>query len=447
MLQSSVRHRKVSDIYCRVDSTSCLKLTRAVRNRCKKYEHLGSDVDHSQPLFTTELPKFEGWAPAWSPSQSAPAAESAQRINVESGLDLSPPSVPKTSFSDAREHALEQCYITHPGSLTCSSASVTCDERSGTIMLSLKASVRSTEGKKANRLELEELGWLALKLAAEERAAALNQQMILPCEHDERHRQVLNMLKNGVVLDATKSVNSFGHVSYVVTLEDQVSKQRCQALFKPAIEGDGEGWHRVPIEAAAYHLNLLLGMDCVPPAVFRSACDVDWQHFDRGGAFIYWCSAATGLSKVPPREWGCHPDVMLSDTRILDVLIQNSDRHEGHFMWAEHWAKGAYKAGRVSHDAWRGRMHPILIDQAAGFRPEAFVSLEHENAFGSGPTNTISSKTYMRLRFLDLPAVTAALGEYISPEEIRSLLRRKDEILHHFDTLVGTKGYHQVVLE
>jgi hypothetical protein len=62
-------------------------------------------------------------------------------------------------------------------------------------MLSLRASVRSTEGKHANKLELEELGWLALKLAAEERAAALNQQMTLPSEHDERHRQVLNMLK------------------------------------------------------------------------------------------------------------------------------------------------------------------------------------------------------------------------------------------------------------
>ena len=52
---------------------------------------------------------------------------------------------------------------------------------------------------------------------------------------------------------------------------------RCQALFKPTMEGHGDGWHRVPIEAAAYSLNLLLGMDYVPPAVFRSSCDVDWQ--------------------------------------------------------------------------------------------------------------------------------------------------------------------------
>ena len=44
---------------------------------------------------------------------------------------------------------------------------------------------------------------------------------------------------------------------------------RCKALFKPFVEGHCEGWHRVPIEAAAYHLNLLLGMDYVPPAFYR----------------------------------------------------------------------------------------------------------------------------------------------------------------------------------
>ncbi len=28
-------------------------------------------------------------------------------------------------------------------------------------------------------------------------------------------------------------------------------------------------------------------------------------------------------------EWGVDPDVLLSDTRILDVLLHNSDRHHG----------------------------------------------------------------------------------------------------------------------
>ncbi|PNH08746.1 hypothetical protein TSOC_004669, partial [Tetrabaena socialis] len=57
-----------------------------------------------------------------------------------------------------------------------------------------------------------------------------------------------------------------------------------------------------------------------------------------GGAFIYWCSNARQLDTVPMSEWNIESEVLLSDTRILDVLIQNSDRHAGHFLFAEHWA-------------------------------------------------------------------------------------------------------------
>ncbi len=83
------------------------------------------------------------------------------------------------------------------------------------------------------------------------------------------------------------------------------------------MEGDCEGWHRVPIEAAAYQLNLLLGMDCVPPAVVRPEADVDWTHYPAGGAFIYWCGAAKQLDGVPMHEWSVPSQVLLSDTRIL----------------------------------------------------------------------------------------------------------------------------------
>jgi hypothetical protein len=50
-------------------------------------------------------------------------------------------------------------------------------------------------------------------------------------------------------------------------------------------------------------------------------------------------------------------------------------------------------------------------------------------------------------RFLDLPTVTASLGEFVSPEEVVELLNRKDAILHYFDAMVHKKGYGAVVLE
>ncbi|KAG2454586.1 hypothetical protein HYH02_000427 [Chlamydomonas schloesseri] len=312
--------------------------------------------------------------------------------------------------------------------------------------------------------ELEELAWLAVRDAASDNVLALNRQSTRgPAGREERHRFVCQMLRNGTIVDAKRMENGFGHVTYLVVLEDGKGR-RMRAAFKPRVEGDGEGWHRVPIEVAAYQLNLLLGMDVVPPAVFREDADVDWTHYPAGGAFIYWCGGARQLDTVPMHEWSIPSATVLSDTRILDVLIQNSDRHAGHFLYAEHWADGSYvpvpntqhqhnqhaKGGgssTASLSGWRGRMSPVLIDHAAGFRPDAFVCLDHENAFMTGPTRHISARTYLRLRFLDAPTLQAAMGGILMPEEVAALLSRRDSVLAFFDSLVAEKGYGSVVLE
>lgn len=85
----------------------------------------------------------------------------------------------------------------------------------------------------------------------------------------------------------------------------------------------------------------------------RSGIDVDYRHFDEG-AFIYYVPKTKPLKKVPAANWGVSVARLLSDTRVLDVLLNNSDRHSGHFLYGEHWA-----------DA---KMCPVLIDHAAGFR-------------------------------------------------------------------------------
>lgn len=50
-------------------------------------------------------------------------------------------------------------------------------------------------------------------------------------------------------------------------------------------------------------------------------------------------------------------------------------------------------------------------------------------------------------RFLDQSTVTESLGEFIAPEEVAALLRRKDAILQYFDAMVHEKGYAMIVLE
>jgi hypothetical protein len=42
---------------------------------------------------------------------------------------------------------------------------------------------------------------------------------------------------------------------------------------------------------------------------------------------------------------------------------------------------------------WRGRQSPVLIDHAAGFRKDAFVTLDHENAFCTGGTTHLNDST------------------------------------------------------
>ncbi|GIL87827.1 hypothetical protein Vretimale_13138 [Volvox reticuliferus] len=348
----------------------------------------------------------------------------------------------------------EHCAQTHPGSVCCTSTAVEKDATHNSCVVTLKTTVKVTDSRlQVAPAELEELAWLAVRDTATEAVLVLNRQGNLSAGRQERHRFVCNMLRNGTIRDAKRMENGFGHVSYIVTLEDKSTGKRIRAAFKPRVEGDCEGWHRVPIEVAAYQLNLMLGMDVVPPAVMRGDCDVDWTRYPQGGAFIYWCAGARQLNTVSMSDWSVPGPVLLSDTRILDVLIQNSDRHAGHFLYAEHWADGDYapqphgRGSGGSGSIWRGRMSPVLIDHAAGFRQDAFVCLDHENAFLTGPTRRISARTYLRLRFLDAPSLRSALHGIVTDEEIAALLSRRDAMLSFFDGLVAEQGYENVVLE
>lgn len=48
-------------------------------------------------------------------------------------------------------------------------------------------------------------------------------------------------------------------------------------------------------------------------------------------------------------DWGVDPALLLSDTRVLDVLLHNSDRHHGGWrVWA--WLIGG--GGGGGQDGW-----------------------------------------------------------------------------------------------
>lgn len=333
------------------------------------------------------------------------------------------------------------CTVSHPGALCCTRTTVAQDERQKTAVISLRTTIKlngvSASGSALSLDALVALGAQSLAAHATELCTKQVQSAAeLPGDANDRHTFYVNILSQGKIVHAESwsAANGFGHPSYKVTLQHPTTKDEVTALFKPKIEGDGDGWHRPSMEWVAYELNTLLGMDLVPPVAYRrGGVDVDYQHF-KEGAFILWVNKAEELKNVPQERWGVSQEKLLSDTRILDVLLHNSDRHHGHFLHAQHWSLN-------------GEKHPVLIDHAASFRKEAFVSMDHENAFRTGPVRTVSAKTYLRLRFFDARAIAARFAPVLTAGELRELLQRRNAILEYLDHLVQTVGHSKVVIE
>lgn len=105
-----------------------------------------------------------------------------------------------------------------------------------------------------------------------------------------------------------------------------LTTQCVQAMVKPREPGDFDGWHRTPIERVAYLLNLLLGLDYVPPTVYRQHLEVEGRHYADGGAVIYFVDSLKLLEEVPEGDWGIGKRSLMSDTRVL-VRSSSYDLH------------------------------------------------------------------------------------------------------------------------
>jgi hypothetical protein len=355
------------------------------------------------------------------------------------------------------------CVMQHPGALCCTRSTVREDPIGRAITITMETTARATDDATARGLLTdEELGGLAaqalLSSAAEHlcsRTRTINAHA-RPQSEKERHDELCAILQSGEIIEATSNpvVSQFGHESFVVNIQDEVTGKRLRALFKPRIEGDADGWHRAPMEWAAYRLNLLLGLDYVPPVAYRTGgvtftAKVDNENEKQvsyaEGAFLYFVEDAHQLRCFPEKQWGNPPepkDLLLSNTRILDTLLHNSDRHHGHFLLGRHWCKGSY-----SGDRWLGELRPVLIDHAASFRAEAEVNMTHENAFRTGPVRCVSANTYLRLRFLDYSALAGEFRGVLTEEELRFMVRRRDSILRYLDALVAEQGYAATVID
>jgi hypothetical protein len=202
-----------------------------------------------------------------------------------------------------------------------------------------------------------------------------------------------------------------------------------RGLWKNAEGRMGGYWEGWTYEIAAYRLDKHFGLGMVPPTVERRF------QGDRGSC-QYWVDGCISLKekeekriKVPPAKVpGWNRATYLQ--RFFDNLIANEDRHENQILITPDW-----------------RM--ILIDHSRSFRTSGKFTkgLIFSARSPDGPKlmSELPRALFEKLKALDFAAVRSAVGDYLTDEEIRAVLVRRELLLAEIDRLVKVNGEDKVL--
>lgn len=233
------------------------------------------------------------------------------------------------------------------------------------------------------------------------------------------HQEITETLYIGVPIKFKPfSANQNKNSLWIVTVKNPKTGQILEALFKPRFPGDGDGWNRPPMEYVSYEVNRLLGMDIIPPVAYRYNLSLGSQFFHEG-SLQYFVKGASLLKEQPLAQWNVSTAEFISDARILDILLQNPDRHEGNFIFGPHWSELSKK--------------PMLIDQAANMRKGTNMRLSTKGPFNSEIITFFNKQTIYNLRLLT-SAKLATLKPFITDEEIARILHHKEGLLSYYDS-------------
>jgi hypothetical protein len=182
--------------------------------------------------------------------------------------------------------------------------------------------------------------------------------------------------------------------------------------WKPIKPGRYQGyWESYKSEIAAYELDKLLVLGMVPPTVEKRV---------KGelGAAVMWVSPTKSfkdMGGVPGQKNVAGPPAakvaawvgQLTRAKMFDNLIGNLDPNLGNWLVDPEW-------------------NLILIDHTRAFTPQA--KLYHE-------LSNVDAELWAKMKALDQPGLTSALGAWLDESAIKAVLQRRDKMQEAVDKL------------
>lgn len=228
--------------------------------------------------------------------------------------------------------------------------------------------------------------------------------------------------------------------------------------YKPSEQRHEEHWRA---EIAAFRLNQLLGLERVPPAVFRQVLEDDLPTGERygvtftegvsRGAMIYWVPVLrpSGVGSpesmefwsqrltagVPIADGERTRAQEVSDLIVFDFLIANWDRWNGLNTLED------------------GHGHLVFRDNNAGFQVPSNSSRYQRVLGWLHRSQRFSRALIERARALDLDTLRDAMADdadgngavLLSDAQLRDVLRRRDTLVAYVDALVRRYGEANVM--
>ncbi|HEY7449371.1 MAG TPA: hypothetical protein VH702_14540, partial [Vicinamibacterales bacterium] len=181
------------------------------------------------------------------------------------------------------------------------------------------------------------------------------------------------------------------------------------ALFSDQLTSRESGYlESYQSRIAAYEIDRILELDMVPPTVER-------VHANKRGAAQLWVDDAVFRKELEGQR---SPDLeswnrQMRRWRVFDNFVADIDPNTGNQLV-------------VRDPTWQ----IVLVDHSRAFSTTTRMVFEMER---------IDKAFLDRLRALDKPTLDARIGKLVL-DGSRSLLRRRDAIVAHFDKLVKEKG-------